>query len=386
MRERPPAGHGRSGVYLHFPFCAIRCSYCDFPTVAGHDDRIADYLRALETEIRTGQRGLPREVDSIYLGGGTPSRMTPAQLGRVLGVVRERFRVLPDCEITLEANPESLGVARLAGYRDAGVTRLSIGVQSLDDRVLAGVGRAHDAARAVESVRLAREAGIAALNLDLIAGLPGEDLSRWRATLERVVALEPEHVSVYLLETDKDTPLARGVRHGRVAVVDDDGLAEAYRVTVETLERRGLALYEISNFARPGHESRHNLKYWSDTPYGGFGLGAHAYVGGARRANRRDLDGYLADVAAGRDPGVETDAWNPRRRLEEAMVFGLRRVAGIDLVDLGRRYGADPAADYRAAWDRGLEAELIERRGGQVRLTPAGRLRSNELFVELLTA
>ena len=386
MRADPPPESAPAGVYLHFPFCAIRCSYCDFPTVAGQDERIEAYLAALETEIRRFQQELPRAVDSVFLGGGTPSRMTPQQVSRLLRVVAERFDVAVDCEVTLEANPESLTPASLAGYRDAGITRVSVGVQSLDDRVLARVGRAHDGSRAAEAIAEARAAGLLSVNLDLIAGLPGENLEAWERTVRRAASLGPDHLSVYLLESDKETPLGRSIRHGRTRVADDDRLAAAYEATVATLEQLGFEQYEISNFARFGHRSRHNLKYWTDVAYAGFGLGAHAYHRGARRANRRDLDGYLDDLSSGHDPLCWRDPWDPRRRLEEALILGLRRVEGIDLAQLGARYEADVLGDYLEAWDRAAAAGLLVWFGDTVRLTAWGRLRSNELFADLISS
>ncbi len=386
-RVSPKAAFGKRpplGIYLHFPFCAVRCTYCDFPTVAGRDDRIEPYLDALVHEIEQLQPELPREADTVYLGGGTPSRMRPDQVRKVLDAVGRRFELAPGAEITLEGNPESLTAERLAGYRDAGVTRISIGVQSLDDAVLAKVNRPHDAAEAVAAVARAQAAGIPEVNVDLIAGLPGEDLASWKATVRRAARLGPEHLSVYLLETDKDTPLARSVRLGRTRLADDDVLALAYEETVAALEEEGLALYEISNFSRPGRRSRHNLKYWTDAPFAGFGLGAHGYSGGSRRANRRNLDGYLETIGAGRDPVEWGDPYDPERRLQEALFLGLRLVEGVDLAELGARYGIDPRKRYADAWARASDAGLILREGDRARLTPAGRLRSNELFQEIV--
>ncbi len=372
------------GVYVHFPFCSVRCSYCDFPTVAGRDDRIERYLRALSAEIGTQQLDAGTSADTVFLGGGTPSRRSAGQVLQVLAALRRRFALAADAEITLEGNPESLTRPALEGLLGAGVNRISVGVQSLDDRVLRRAGRAHGVAEAETAVREARLTGFPSVSLDLIAGLPGEDLSRWGETVRRAAGLGPDHVSVYLLETDKDAPLARAVRSGRVAVADDDRLAEAYETTVRVLEGEGLALYEISNFARAGHASRHNLKYWTDRPYAGYGLGAHGYVDGARRANRKDLDGYLEDVEAGRSPRDWEEPFDPRRRLEEALFLGLRTAEGVDLEVLGARYGADPRALFAGAWDRGLGARMIAFEGARVRLTPSGRLRSNALFAELV--
>ena len=204
-------------------------------------------------------------------------------------------------------------------------------------------------------------------------------------TVERAASFGSDHVSVYLLETDKDTPLARSIRHGRVSIPDDDAQARAYERTVETLEGSGLELYEISNFARPGRQSQHNRKYWTDQAYGGFGLGAHAYFAGARRSNRRDLEGYLGTLAVGGDPLCWTDPWNPRRRLEEALVLGLRLAEGVDLDRLGERYDVDLKVRYASAWDRATEAGLLRWVGPRPVLTASGRLRSNELFAELIS-
>jgi oxygen-independent coproporphyrinogen-3 oxidase len=384
MRRAPPDDRGPAGVYLHFPFCSIRCTYCDFPTVAGRDSRIEPYLDALEREVERGQPELPDVVDTVFLGGGTPSRMSPEQVARVLAGVRRRFEVTPGAEITLEGNPESLTPERLAGYRGAGVTRVSVGMQSLNDAVLRASGRAHDAGEAIAAVARAGEAGFAQINVDLIAGLPGEDLVRWGESVARAASGPASHLSVYLLETDKDTPLSRAVRAERTRLAPDEQVAGAYRQTVEVSGERGLEQYEISNFARPGGRSRHNLKYWTDRTYGGFGLGAHAYVAGRRRSNHRELDRYLRAVGAGEDPLDGEDAWDPGRRLAEALILGLRLVEGVDLAALGERYETDVERRFESAWERGAAAGILERRARRVRLTPSGRLRSNELFSELI--
>jgi oxygen-independent coproporphyrinogen-3 oxidase len=372
------------GIYVHFPFCSVRCTYCDFPTVAGRDDRIEGYLEALVREIAEGQPDVPAHADTIFFGGGTPSRMTGSQAARVLGALHRRFDVARDAEITLEGNPESLSRDALDGFREAGITRISVGVQSLDDTVLARVGRAHDAADARRAVADARAAGFADVSADLIAGLPGEDLDGWRRTLRETASWGTDHLSVYLLESDKDTPLGRAVRSGRTRIAGDDVMADAYEATVATLEEEGFEAYEISNFARGGRRSRHNLKYWTDVDYAGFGLGAHGYVGGERRGNRADLDGYVAAVQSGQSPVASREPYDPVRRLEEALFLGLRVVEGVDVERVGARYAVDVRARFATAWERGQAAGLITWSGARVRLTPAGRVRSNELFGELI--
>jgi oxygen-independent coproporphyrinogen-3 oxidase len=384
--ERPgaPLPTAPLGIYVHFPFCSVRCTYCDFATVAGRDDRTETYLDALLSEIGSFQNDAFGAVDTIFFGGGTPSRMHPNSTARVLTAIRGRFDVSDDAEITLEGNPESLTREALSGFLGAGITRISVGVQSLDDAVLKRVGRAHDAKTASAAVSLAREVGFPHVSLDLIAGLPGENLDAWPSTVREAAALRPDHVSVYLLESDKDTPLGRAVRGGRTHVADDDALAASYERTVSALDEAGLPLYEISNFAREACRSRHNLKYWTDAPYAGFGLGAHGYVLGARRSNRRDLDGYLADVAASVSPVDWREPYDRDRRLEEALFLGLRVVEGVDLAMLGGRYDVDLVARHAIAWERALAAGIVAFEGSRVRLTPAGRLRSNELFAELI--
>ena len=383
----PPSASDRGplGVYVHFPFCSVRCTYCDFPTVAGRDDRIAGYLEALASEIASQQPEAAGEVDTVFLGGGTPSRMTPAQVASVLSTLRDRFVLALGAEITLEGNPESLTDTVLGGCLRAGVNRISVGAQSLDDRVLARAGRAHDAAAARSAVARARAAGFESVSVDLIAGLPGENLDRWNDTLRAVADWEPDHVSVYLLESDKDTPLGRAVRSGRTRLADEDVMTDVYERTVDVLEERGFAQYEISNFAKRCHRSRHNLKYWTDAPYAGFGLGAHGYVGGVRRSNRRDLDGYIREIGEGREPVAAREPYDPQLRLEEAIFLGLRTVDGIDIAVLGARYGADVRARFSAAWERGEAAGLVLWEGSRVRLTRAGRVRSNELFSEIVS-
>ncbi len=372
------------GIYVHFPFCSTRCGYCDFPTVTGREDRVSDYLDALEREIGEGQPGLPRRADTVFLGGGTPSRMEPGQVARAVGAVRARFDLDDAAEVTLEGNPESLTRERLEGYLEAGVDRISVGVQSLDDAVLRRAGRAHDAREALRALADARAAGFRNVSADLIAGLPGERLEAWGETVRRVQGAGPDHVSVYLLETDKDTPIARGIRSGRLAAQDDDLLAAAYEESVKVLEAGGHLLYEISNFAREGRRSRHNVKYWTDAPFAGFGNGAHGYVDGVRRANVRGVDAYIQAVAGGEDPVEWRDPFDTRRRLGEAIFLGLRLREGVDLAALAERYGEDPEATWAEAWERGVAAGLVERRGTSVRLTARGRLCSNDLFAEFV--
>jgi len=378
------SARGAAGIYVHFPFCAVKCSYCDFAVAAGQDLKIPRYLAALGREFRGVQRAAVPEADTLYFGGGTPSRMSADEIRGLIDAVRAEFVLSPDAEITLEANPEDVLPSAVDGWLRAGVTRLSIGVQSLNDGVLRGAGRAYDGTRALRAVCEARERGAPSVAVDLIAGLPGEDLDRWGETISRVLDSAPDHVSLYLLETDHESAIGKALRRGRIDAFDEDAQVDAYLRSVAVLSGAGLDPYEISNFARAGHRSRHNLKYWSDRPYAGFGVGAHAYLDGARRGNRRGLAGYLADVEAGRDPLAEHDPWDRGRRAEEAVILGLRRCEGVDVDELGRRYGFDAEASYGAVFVRARADGLVRREGSTVRLTEVGRVRSNAVFREIL--
>ncbi len=384
MVEEPPRGAGTPGVYVHVPFCAVKCTYCDFPVAAGQDHRVGRYLDALEREIALHGPDLEDPVDSVYFGGGTPSRLEPSDVARLLRAVRARFEVSGDVEITLEANPEDLDDARLSGFAEVGVDRLSVGIQSLDDDVLRRAGRAHDGREALVAIRRARRHGFRSVSADLIGGLPGETMARWSGTVDRVLDAEPDHVSFYLLEIDQSSALAKAVRAGREHVASDDDQAAAFESTVERLREGGFEAYEISNFARRGHRSRHNGKYWSDAWYAGFGLGAHAYAFGERRSNVRGLTAYLRAVEDGLDPLAETDPWNAVRRLEEALFLGLRRAEGIDPAAIGARYAIDVRSAYDAVWDRHARDGLLTVESDRIVLTSRGRLRSNTVFRDIL--
>lgn len=389
MVSRPPEPLGPGGLYIHIPFCSRRCTYCDFATVAGRDDAMEPYLSALKREIVSTQPGASESIDTIFFGGGTPSRLSGEQLEGILGAVRSRFQILPGAEVTLESNPEDLTPDRLARFREAGINRLTVGVQSLDSKVLQAVGRGHGGRRALQAVEQARESGIGQVAVDLIAGLPGEDPRSWTGTLQRLTDLAPDHFSVYLLEMDKDTPLTRSMDRGWTGRPDDDTLADLWEQTTDFLEGAGYHRYEISNYAaripgEPDRVARHNLKYWQDRPYAGFGLGAHAYHQGARRANRRELDRYISDLEEGRDPMAERDPWHPVKRLEEALFMGLRLRDGIDTRLLGARYGLDIQGAFEKVWETAEQNGLVVRERDFIRLTRAGCLRSNAVFGALI--
>lgn len=355
------AAEGWAGAYLHIPFCARVCPYCDFAVVAGRDDVMGRYLDALVTEITAAERWRP--LDAVFIGGGTPSRVAPADLGRVIRALADRHGLAPDAEVTMEANPEDWSPAAAEGYAAAGVTRVSFGVQSMDGSVLAALGRRHDTVQAADAVAAARRGGIGSVSVDLIFGQPLETAASWRATLDAVVALDPDHVSTYALTVERGTPLGRAVAAGAPAP-DPDVQAERWETATAVLGDAGYVRYEVSNHARPGHVCRYNLGVWAGGEYLAHGLGAHGHRDGERFHNVRALDEYLRRVEAtgsGMQSVEHADAWD---REVERLFVGVRRSAGVRLGDGGTAFVASTDGErLLAAGVIGVEGDrLVVRR------------------------
>ena len=368
------------GLYLHIPFCRSKCDYCDFYSLPGGEDRMDGYLRALLRQLEEAVPGAAgHSVDTVYVGGGTPTVFGGERLTALLAAVGRLYRLAPGAEITCEANPDSAGEELLRALRRAGFGRLSLGMQSADAGELAAVHRRHTPEQTDAAVAAARRVGFENLSLDLICGLPGQTEESWRRTVEHALSLRPEHLSCYGLKVEEGTPLARRVAAGE-ELPDDDAQADRYLWTVERLARAGFRQYEISNFARPGYESRHNLRYWRLEPYLGFGPGAHSDFGGRRFAVPADLAGYLAGEAV-----PEGEAVSPWERGNEYLMLGLRTAAGIAGEEYRRRFGGD-FAPLEELLSRFAGHGWAERNGDRWRLTPAGFLVSNRLIGALLEA
>lgn len=373
------------GIYIHIPFCRSKCDYCDFYSLAGQEERMDDYQKALLAHLKeTAPFAKEYQVDTVYFGGGTPSFYGAKRLCELLAAVRRRFHVARDAEITVECNPDSVDKKALLKLRRAGVNRISLGVQSACEEELKRLHRPHTVGQAKAAVAAARAAKLKNLSLDLIYGLPSQDEQSWRATVEEILALEPEHLSCYGLKVEEGTPLARRVAEGEI-LPDDDSQADLYLWTVERLGQAGYYQYEISNFARPGCQSRHNLKYWMSKPYLGFGPGAHSDFGNRRYSFRKDLEGYISGVLAGGDVVGDSDLIPKRERGGEYLMLRMRTTRGVEEWEYRREYymNFEP-----------IEQKLIEfeRRGWAARqdrrwhLTPKGLLVSNQLIGELLEA
>jgi oxygen-independent coproporphyrinogen-3 oxidase len=378
-----PASHH---LYVHVPFCRLVCAYCDFVTVGGRRADMPRYVAALLTELAL--RPAPGTLSTIYFGGGTPSLLPAGDVARIVEAARQRWRgrAAPE-EVTLEANPSARERPHWRGLAAAGVTRLSLGVQSLRDADLRALARGHDAAEARESYRGARSAGFASVSLDLIYAIPGQSLADWRHGLREAIALGPDHLSLYalqlVLEPDEwaARPRPGALRwRARMAAGQDEALAvDQYLLAEELLEAAGYRHYELSSWARPGHEARHNLAYWLRRPYTGIGAGAHSYDGLSRRAwNGGDLDSYLSALADGRLPPHDGEELGERERALEAVALGLRLVDGLDRDAFATEFGNDPLDRYAAAVEEGTARGLLTASGGRLRLTARGRVLANE--------
>ncbi|MBA3711576.1 MAG: radical SAM family heme chaperone HemW [Pyrinomonadaceae bacterium] len=373
----------RAGIYIHIPFCRARCSYCDFATGTYEGALAEQYVFALVREVGVFVGPTETlEVDTIFFGGGTPSLLSPAQLGRILEAIRRRFRITRGAEVTMEMNPGTVTPEGLREFRRLGVNRASFGAQTFDDRELARLGRTHTAGDARCTFVDLHDAGFSNVSFDLIAGLPEQTLAAWSHNLDEALALRPVHLSLYLLEVHTGTPLADQIKRGMWREPDADLAAEMYSLMVERTRHAGYRQYEISNFCRPGYEARHNTKYWTGAPYYGFGCSSHSFDGtGARWSNERDTKRYVEMIEAGESPIVERVELDARAMSAEAIFLGLRLLErGVNLAEHRARFGADVRQEHGDDLERFTDAGLIELRGDVLRLTQSGALLSNEVF------
>jgi oxygen-independent coproporphyrinogen III oxidase len=372
-------------LYLHIPFCAVRCHYCDFNTYARLDALFEPYASALGAEIRRAGEREARRVPTVFVGGGTPTVLPHRLLEQVLQAARDAYRLDPDAEITSEANPGTTDAELFAALRDMGVNRLSMGVQSFDDAELSWLGRVHSAAEAETAYHAARRAGFDNINLDFMFGLPDQSLDTWSRTLDRALALAPDHISLYSLTVEHGTPLYDAVRRGVQAPPDEDKAADFYLLASDRLGTAGYEQYEISNWSRPGFACRHNLVYWRHEPYLGFGPGAHSFDGSRRWWNVRPVPQYIQRMSAGESPERDGESIDERLAMGEFMMLGLRLVrAGVTAERFQSRFGVSLDDVFDKEIGGLVERGLLERLPDRVRLTPQGRLLGNQVFAEFL--
>lgn len=383
-----PGADGELGLYLHVPFCLRKCPYCSFFSVPAGPEKVVRYCQALLRQIdvlaaANWSGGQP--FSTIFFGGGTPSILPAADLAAFLHACRAKFPLATnEIETSIEVNPATVGETELQQLRQAGFNRLSVGVQSLDDAGLQVLGRPHNAAEARAVVVAARQAGFANLNLDLMFGLPGQTTAGWQRTLQAAIGLGPEHLAIYELTIEEDTPFAALREQGRLALPSEDEVLAMMVITAEETARAGFARYEISNYARPGRECRHNLNYWHNGSYLGLGAGAVSCLDGRRLAAVQDIEQYCRSIESGQEPWSEVEELNPEARFRETVIMGLRLTAGISLADLERRFGVNALNYYGPTLRRLAEQDLVAIDGDNLRLTARGLPLANQVMALLV--
>jgi len=370
------------GLYVHVPFCSAICNYCNFNRGLFDAALKEQYVDALLREIASHGDGAP--ADTIYFGGGTPSLLEPLEVEAIIAACRRAFAVPVDAEVTLEANPETATPERLAGFRAAGVNRVSFGVQSFRDEELQRLTRLHSADRAAEAFRMARRAGFDNISLDLMMWLPQQTIPQWLESVDALIGLGPDHASLYILELYANAPLRDAMARGKWSLAPDDDAADMYLEAMGRLDAAGYEQYEISNVARPGRQSRHNLKYWTDGEWLGFGCGAHSTRRGVRWKNLSSTPEYIAAVTSGGQVVVERRVLSAREAMEEALFMGLRLARGIDVHTVKARFGIDVWDIYRRHLEQFREAGVLIYDGRLLRLSRAGMLIANEIMTRFL--
>ena len=372
----------KAGIYLHIPFCKSRCSYCDFATnVYRNNEGVEHYVNSLCSEIRNSKFDTQNSVETIYFGGGTPSLLSPEQLENILAAINEKFRIEEKAEFTLEMNPATVSIEKLEAFKSLGVNRASFGVQTFDDKALKILARGHNADDARTTFKMLREAGFENISFDLIAGLPNQSLKDWKKNLDEALELNPEHLSLYLLEIHEGTPLAEQISSKRQPVPDEDLAGEMYELMVETVQSKGFKQYEISNFSKPSFESKHNNKYWLGEAVFGFGVSAHSFDGIDRRwSNERDTNKYVTLMENGESPIVEDTKSSQEQLAGEYVFLRLRLNSGVDTIKYQEKFGRKLTEEFSESLKNAEDNGLIEFGENRMFLTDKGRLFSNEVF------
>lgn len=369
-------------AYIHIPFCGHKCGYCDFAVTAGQDHLITLYLEALAEEI--ARLGTPRPVESIFIGGGTPTYLNAAQLDDLLTHLNRWLPIGNAGEFSIESTPESIDAEKLSVLKRHGINRVSIGVQSFQSHTLAALDRRHTVDQIPSAVTLIQATDMA-VSLDMIFGAPGQTLDDWRRDLEQAITFQPEHISTYGLTYEKGTPLWKERERGKVVPISEEIELQQYQYSMATLPRHGYGQYEISNFAKPGQYSRHNARYWANDAYYGFGVGAARYVEGRRELNIRNTQSYIKRILSGKSATFQTESLNPRERAWETITTQIRRVEGIDRGEFHNRTGHDLDALIADSLTMLLQENLVIDKGLSVALTQKGRCLANGVILQLLS-
>ena len=385
-------------LYIHIPFCKAKCNYCDFNSYPGKTALMEPYFHAIETEIKLRGRdkgtgtmshsevghGTCPLVPTVFIGGGTPSLADPQMINRLMNACRQNFRLAGDAEISMESNPGTLSFEKLTGYKACGINRLSIGLQAWQDRLLKELGRVHSMEEFVENLKLARKAGFRNINVDLIFGLPGQTISDWTETVSNIISLDIEHISCYSLKIEEGTVFGNRLRTGELEEPDDELDRKMYWHAIDSLVRNGYKHYEISNFARPGFECRHNLVYWRAEEYLGIGAGAHSYLDGCRFNNVNGIEDYIDGIEKGVVFRENEQPIDKNEAMSEYMILGLRLVDGISTEAFKARFGEEADSVFGGQLAKLEHRQLLERNGDRWRLTSTGLDFGNTVFMEFL--
>ncbi len=371
-------------LYIHIPFCERKCAYCDFLSFPADEKTKEDYVTSLCHEIQAYSAYQTAPIKTIFMGGGTPTSLKVDQLQRIFDTVYHYFSIVPECEITIEANPKTVTPEIADFMRLSPINRVSIGLQSTYEKHLKKLGRIHDYSDFLETYRLVREAGITNINVDLMFGLPDQSLEEWIHDLETIARMEPTHISAYSLIIEEGTPFYKWHEQGKLNLPDEDVERDMFHASRQVLENYGFHRYEISNYSKPGYECRHNIAYWTDVSYIGCGLGAASYIHGARYKNTVSMADYLADSSTIERIRKQTDAPSRQRRMEERLYLGLRLDSGIDLHLFNREFNHPFENIYKEAFDSLIEEGLLEIVGSRLKLTERGVDLSNRVFTQFL--
>lgn len=371
-----------AGIYIHIPFCKTRCSYCDFATDVYRDnDSVERYVSSLCSEIANSRLRITNFIETVYFGGGTPSLLSAKQLEKIIDAIYGKFSVQKDSEFTLEMNPATVSLEKLEDFKSLGVNRASFGVQTFDDKSLKILARGHDADDARKTFDLLRKADFENISFDLIGGLPNQTLKDWEQNLDEALEMNPEHLSLYLLEIHEGTPLAEQIRSKRQPLPDEDLAGEMYEMMVEKVAARGFEQYEISNFTKAGFESKHNNKYWLCEPVFGFGVSAHSFDGKEKRwSNERDTNQYVSLIENETSPIVETQNLSEKQLSSEYAFLKLRLKKGLNLKEYKLRFKLDLKKEFAEDLNRFEQLGLIEFDDDSLKLTSKGFIYSNEVF------
>lgn len=372
-----------SSLYIHIPFCATKCYYCAFNTYPFHKEQVKVYIGALQTEM-TLYAPETWTLQTVFIGGGTPSILSADSLNQLFTNMHRHFQISPDAEFTVECNPGTVDSEKLRVMQDAGVNRLSFGLQAMQDATLRQLGRIHTVDEFLHSYRLAREQGFDNINIDLIFALPQQTMGEWQHTLNETISLEPEHISAYNLVMEESTPFFDWWQSGELVLLSDDSEADMFQWTIETLTSHGYTHYEICNYAKPNREVKHNLVYWNNQEYIGLGVGACGYVDSIRWTNIKGLTPYIEALHQHKKPIADSELMAGPAEKAETLMLALRKREGICLADYGQRFGEDLDVSFGETIEKCIGLGVLEQTGTHLRLTQRGLFLANEVFVELM--